>query len=412
MELKTIQEKMQNCVSQARALQDEWEGKGGMPTDVEAQVDKLFNEFDELKGQAEAIEKTQAFNSRFEAANAYLSQSKRLPGLAGNTNARQTTKEMEEKALWQHWYKNGSTELELKALQADVDTSGGYLVPPAELSMEIIKAMDNVAVVRPLARITQVAHAGVAIPSLDTDFTDATYDGEIASATEDTSMAYGKRVLKPAHMNKLVKVSRALLANSGVNLEQYIGERLGYAFGNTGEKKFLLGTGVNQPLGMFVASNDGIPTSRDTTAASASTVTGDELMTVKHLLKAQYWTSPSTRWIMARSLYDIIRKLKDSNTGQYLWATSYGMAVAGNAPETLLGIPVLISENANAVAASTYVAVVGDLSYYRIAEVSTLEISRLNELYAANNEVGFIGHFYHDGQPVLAEAFSRLKMHS
>jgi HK97 family phage major capsid protein len=37
-------------------------------------------------------------------------------------------------------------------------------------------------------------------------------------------------------------------------------------------------------------------------------------------------------------------------------------------------------------------------------------IQRLVELYAATNEVGFIGRRWVDGAPVLDEAFARLKM--
>jgi hypothetical protein len=39
-----------------------------------------------------------------------------------------------------------------------------------------------------------------------------------------------------------------------------------------------------------------------------------------------------------------------------------------------------------------------------------LEIQRLDELYAATNEVGFIGRKYTDGAPVLETAFARVKL--
>ena len=37
-------------------------------------------------------------------------------------------------------------------------------------------------------------------------------------------------------------------------------------------------------------------------------------------------------------------------------------------------------------------------------------MQRLNELYAGNNQVGFLGREYSDGMPVMAEAFARAKL--
>jgi hypothetical protein len=39
-----------------------------------------------------------------------------------------------------------------------------------------------------------------------------------------------------------------------------------------------------------------------------------------------------------------------------------------------------------------------------------MEVQRLEELYAATSQVGFIGRLESDGMPVLEEAFSRVKL--
>ena len=53
---------------------------------------------------------------------------------------------------------------------------------------------------------------------------------------------------------------------------------------------------------------------------------------------------------------------------------------------------------------------IADFSYYWIADALDMRIQRLVELYAATNQVGFIGRLETDAQPVLAEAFSRVKL--
>ncbi len=57
-----------------------------------------------------------------------------------------------------------------------------------------------------------------------------------------------------------------------------------------------------------------------------------------------------------------------------------------------------------------YVGLLGDLSYYWIADALSMTVQRLEELYAATNQVGFIGRLETDGMPVLEEAFVRVKL--
>ena len=57
-----------------------------------------------------------------------------------------------------------------------------------------------------------------------------------------------------------------------------------------------------------------------------------------------------------------------------------------------------------------YVGIIGDFAFYWIADALDMEIQRLEELYAANNQVGFITRAKSDGMPVLEEAFARVKL--
>jgi HK97 family phage major capsid protein len=54
--------------------------------------------------------------------------------------------------------------------------------------------------------------------------------------------------------------------------------------------------------------------------------------------------------------------------------------------------------------------VCGDFSFYHIADAEQMTVQRLVELYAETGQVGFIGTRALDAMPVLAEAFSRLKI--
>ncbi len=105
-------------------------------------------------------------------------------------------------------------------------------------------------------------------------------------------------------------------------------------------------------------------------------------------------------------LEEWVRKLKDTQN-QYLWQPG----LAGGEPDRILDIPYVVSEFApNTFTTGLYVLILGDISFYWIAEALDMEIQRLVELYAEANQVGFIGRAELDGMPTLAEAFIRGKL--
>jgi HK97 family phage major capsid protein len=117
-------------------------------------------------------------------------------------------------------------------------------------------------------------------------------------------------------------------------------------------------------------------------------------------------------WLLHRLIVKAIRKIKFSSaTGvagdqQYIWTPG----LTEGAPDRILDIPYGISEYCpSSIATGLYTAVLGNFRYFRIAELPTIAVQRLVELYAANGEVGFIGRSWVDGSPVLGEAFARLK---
>ena len=73
-------------------------------------------------------------------------------------------------------------------------------------------------------------------------------------------MKFGKRELHPHPLAKRIKISNDLIRRSVLPSESIVRDRLAYKFAITQEKAFLLGHGANQPLGVFVASDDGIST--------------------------------------------------------------------------------------------------------------------------------------------------------
>ena len=297
---------------------------------------------------------------------------------------------------------------EIRALQADADIYGGFLVAPTQWVLRLIKAMDNLVFIRSLATTFPVTKSeSLGAPSLDNDPADPTWTAEIATGTEDSTMSFGKRELTPHPMAKLLKVSEKLLRVSAMDVESLVIERLAYKFAVLEEYAYLLGSGSNQPVGVFTAAaaGVGISTSRDvSTGNTATNVTFDGLMEALYALKSQY--HPKATWVFHRNGIKKIRKLKDGE-GQYIWNPD----VKGGQPDMILSRPYKMSEYVpDTWSASQYVGIIGDFTYYWIADALDMRVQRLNELYAANNQVGFIGRRESDGMPVLEEAFARVKL--
>ncbi|MDE2022398.1 MAG: phage major capsid protein [Patescibacteria group bacterium] len=305
---------------------------------------------------------------------------------------------------------------ELRALQMDFDTQGGFMVAPQQFVNDLVIFVKNLVYVRNLATVHTCENAeSLGMPSLEGDVSDPNWTAEIQTGVEDTSMTFGKRELRPHPVAKLIRVSDKLLRASSMNVEALIRDRLAYKVSVVEEAAFMTGLGVDQPLGVFTASNMGIDTSRDVVGANTSTsIAADALISCFYNLKYQYQISPKIRWIFHRTTIQNIRQLKDG-IGQYLWqpGVTGGAQLSEGSPDTVYGRPYIMSEYApNTYTASQYVGIIGDFSFYHIADALAMRIQRLAELYAATAQVGFILRKETDGMPVLSQAFSRLQLHS
>ena len=295
---------------------------------------------------------------------------------------------------------------ERRALQMDSPAGGGFTVAPQLFVAQLIQAMDNAVFVRQMATKFSVAKAeSMGAPSLDADPADSNWTAELLTGSEDSTMAFGKRELYPHPLAKLLKVSNKLLRASAVPVDGIVRERLGYKFAVTLEAAYMSGSGSNQPLGLFIASDNGIGTARDvSTANSATAITPDNLINVKYSLKGQY--QKTAVWLFHRDAVKMIRKLKDGD-GQYMWRPG----LQADQGDSILDRPFYMSEYVpNTFTTGLYVGLFGDLSFYWIADALDLSIQVLDQLYAITNQTGYIGRLETDGAPVLAEAFARVKL--
>lgn len=317
---------------------------------------------------------------------------------------RNTVEEKQTRAL-EAFLRRGEIGAELRALQADSDVAGGFVTTPQQFVNRLIQAIDNQTFIRQWATPNQVLNAqSLGMPYLASDPDDADWTSELGTGNEDSGMNFGKRELHPHPLAKRIKVSNKLL-RLNPDVEKLVIDRLAYKFGITLEKAGMTGSGANQYLGVFTASVNGVSTGRDVSTDNTTTAfTADGLKNAKYALKAGYW--PRSKWVFHRDAVKMLAKLKDSEN-RYLWQS----AIQQGQPDMLEGIPLFTSEYApNTFTAGLYVGILGDFSFYHTADALDFSVQRLNELYAATNQTGFIGRLESDGMPVLEEAFVRVKL--
>ena len=294
---------------------------------------------------------------------------------------------------------------EHRSLITGSDTQGGFLLAPQEFMQVLIERVrDDVFVESASTKFTTTNANGLGFPTLETYPGKIKMITEIGEAVEDTALAFGKREFKPHLAKNLIKISDKMLRADGMNAEAIAMNAMSYMISITKEYMYFLGTGNQEPLGLFVASDQGIPTSRDVyTDMTATDFTGDALKNVKYSLKSQYMKTAS--WLFHRDAVAKIAKIKDGN-GDYMFETNSQVG----AVDSLLGRPLMMSEYIpNTFTTGLYVGMFGDLSKYYTVNSMALRIKRLNELFAATSQVGFIFELEFDGMSVLSEAFARIR---
>jgi HK97 family phage major capsid protein len=291
-------------------------------------------------------------------------------------------------------------------LQQDVGTSGGYLAPE-QFHAELIRELDDILWIRQLARTFMIDAPSMGVPYRSAKISSLTRGAELGSPTADTAYKVGKRTFKPEPMTGQVNLSRDLRRSSAINVEALIREEIQLEVGNFEESEFMIGTGAAlQALGLFVPSDDGIPTSRDVASTSPTEMDPDLGRRAKYALKQQYRNSPSVTWIFHRDLVSQLSRHKTAD-GEYLWQE--GLRFGD--PDMYLGVPVRESEFApNTLTTGSYVGLLGDMKYYWIVDGMGMEIQVLVETGAKSNQDEIIYRRKMDAQPVLPEAFVRLKL--
>lgn len=298
-----------------------------------------------------------------------------------------------KEAFWKNMRSKSNIDI-YNALQIGTDSEGGFLVPD-EFEKTLIASLIESNVMRSLCKVVTTSFGDKLIPVVASRGT-ASWVAEEGAIT-DSDDSFGQITLGAHKLVTMIKVSEELLNDSVFNLESYIAKEFARRIGAAEEEAFIVGNGTGKPTGIVNMGQLGA------TTAVNNAITFDEIIDLYYSLNEGYRNKAT--WLLNDSTIKVIRKLKDS-TGQYLWQPS----LQAGQPDTVLNRPVKTSVYMPTIASATKVAVFGDFSNYWIADRQGRAFQRLNELYAANGQVGFKASERVDGKLTLAESVKTLQM--
>lgn len=280
-----------------------------------------------------------------------------------------------------------------KYLVEGTNNVGGFLVP-TDTYFDIHNKIVKFSPIRQYATVVQTGSNRVELPVEASQFA-AAWTTETGQRTDSAGQTFGQVVVDAHEMYVRIPVSNALLEDSAVDLEAWLIDRAAAQFAALEGKAFVQGTGSGQPLG-FTDGSDGFGKWNGATKTSFNAA---DLINAFYALDEVY--AANSVWVMNAATVATIRNMKDGN--QYVWQP----ALADGTPSTLLGRPVVISNDMPAPASATEspVAVLADLrAGYAIADRIGMEIQRDPYSRADYGQTVFRIRRRVGGSPLLTEA--------
>lgn len=288
---------------------------------------------------------------------------------------------------------------ELKSLVVSNDKTGGYLAPP-EYVQEMLTTVVEFSNIRSLARVRTTSAGSVQIPKR-TQTAAAAWTAEKTTRSETQNPNWGLEEVKAHEMSALAKVSHVDLEDSVFDLEGFLRDEFAEQFGLAEGTAFVSGNAVAKPEGLLTNADIAYVAGGD-----ASAITGDGMIALFYELKEPYLVNAT--WVMNRSTLKAVRQLKETTTGQYLWAP--GIKTDAR-PATILDRPYITAPDMPAIAGNAYPVLFGDFRRGFLI-VDRMQLDVMVDPYTSKGTgmVEFSARRRVGAQVIIPEAIKKLKI--
>lgn len=287
-------------------------------------------------------------------------------------------------------YMRAGDESGFRAASVQSDPEGGYLVPDNVLP-EIDRVASTMSPMRMLARVERISQGNNVVEFVTKSGAAGGWVGETEARPATGGPELARIETNAYEMYANPQATQQMLDDAAVNVENWLAEEVGIAFGEMEGLAFISGNGVAKARGILsyetVANGSyawgkiGFVKTGEAAAFPASDP-ADVLIDLQGALKTQY--RPGAAFLMNGTTLSLVRKFKSSTGEGYLWQPSFQ---AGN-PATILGQPVYQDDYMPDVAANAFPIAYGNFNRgYRI--VDKLQVRVLRDPYSNKPNVGF-----------------------
>lgn len=192
----------------------------------------------------------------------------------------------------------------------------------------------------------------------------------------------------------LCKISKSLVANTDIDLENKVVDIMAQAVARFMERECLIGTEGK------VAGLKGV--TLGVTTASATAITADELIKLKNSIKKGF--RKGAKWIMSNDTLTAIELLKDKDD-HFIFRDD----LSGEFDGYVLGYPVEVSDNMPEIGSGNIVIYFGDFSGLALKQRDdALEMLVLREKYATQHAIGINAWLEFDAKVENAQKIAKL----
>ena len=308
-------------------------------------------------------------------------------------------------------YLRKGREVELKSFAGNVPADGGYAVP-REIDAVIDATLKSISPIRAVANVVQVGSAGYR-KLVTTNGVASGWASEVAARPTTATPTFNEIVPSFGELYANPAATQAMLDDAQFDVEAWLADEIATQFAKAEGTAVVNGDGIDKPKGFLTYT---IAATGDATrsfgqlqyvpvgAASDFPATNpqDKLLDLVHALRAPY--RQGAVWVMNSATLAKIRKFKTSD-GAFVWQPGL---VTGQ-PDTLLGYPVVESEDMPDIAANTTPIAFGNFKAgYLVAERSETNI--LRDPYSNKPYVNFYATKRIGGAVSNSEAIKLLKI--
>ena len=390
-QILAMREKRASLWDAAKKYRDAHIANDGTMTAEDAAVyDRMVDDVDRMKKEIDRLERQESIEHEMNQPTSTPILNR--PGADDREDEKKgRAADSYKKAFWKALRAKSVPNEVYDALQVGTDSEGGYLVPD-EFDRHLIDALNEENIFRKLAHVIQTASGDRKIPVVASHGTASWIDEEAAYPESDD--AFGQVSIGAFKLATMIKISEELLNDSVFDMPSYIAKEFARRIGAAEEEAFFTGNGTGKPLGILAATG-GAQTG--VTTASATAISFDEIIDLFYSLRSPY--RKKAVFVVNDATVKSLRKIKNGQ-GDYLWQAS----LTAGTPDTLLGRPVYTSSYMPTIEAGAKTVAFGDFGYYWVADREGRSFKRLNELYAATGQVGFLASERVDGKLILPEA--------